>query len=104
MGAAARAPASADGTAALTVAPVTGGTVPFAASVGGAPVSSAVAAASTEISAAETATSGTVPSVALIRGAVGARESSAGAVSSDAAVEAVDRRYCCPCCIGGEGG
>ena len=59
-----------------------------AASVGGAPASSAVAAASAEISAAESATSGTVPSAASIRGAVDARESSAGAVSSDAAAEA----------------
>ena len=58
-----------------------------AASVGGAPASSAVAAASTETSAAKPATSGTVPSAASIRGAVDARESSAGAVSSDAAVE-----------------
>ena len=59
-----------------------------AASVGGAPVSSAVAAASAEISAAEPATSGTVPSAVSIRGAVGARESSARAVLSDAAAEA----------------
>ena len=51
-----------------------------AASVGGAPASSAVAAASAETSAAEPATSGTVPSAASIRGAVDARESSAGAV------------------------
>ena len=50
------------------------------ASVGGAPASSAVAAASAETSAAEPATSGTVPSAASIRGAVDARESSAGAV------------------------
>ena len=59
-----------------------------AASVGGAPASSAVAAVSAETSAAEPATSGTVPSAASIRGAVDARESSAGAVSSDAAAEA----------------
>ena len=59
-----------------------------AASVGGAPASSAVAAASAEISVAEPATSSTVPSAASIRGAVDARESSAGAVSSDAAAEA----------------
>ena len=59
-----------------------------AASVRGAPVSPAVAAASVETSAAEAATSGTVPSAASIRGAVDARESSAGAVSSDAAAEA----------------
>ena len=88
VGGAARAPASADGIAALTAAPTTGDTVPFAASVGGAPASSAVAAASAEISAAEPATSGNVPSAASIRGAVGARESSAGVVSSDAATEA----------------
>ena len=58
-----------------------------AASVGGAPASSAVAATSAEISATEPATSSTVPSAASIRGAFDARESSAGAVSSDAAVE-----------------
>ena len=81
-------PASADETAALTAAPATGGTVPFAASIGGAPASAAVAAASAEISAAEPATSGTVPSAASVRWAVDARESSAGAVSSDAAAEA----------------
>ena len=83
-----QAPASADGTATLTAAPATGGTVPFAASVGGAPAPSAVAAASAEISAVEPATSGTVPSAVPIRGAVGARESSTGPVSSDAAAEA----------------
>ena len=59
-----------------------------AASVGGAPASSAVGAASAEISAAEPVTSGTVPSAASIRGAVNARESAAGAVSSGAAAEA----------------
>ena len=59
-----------------------------AASVGGAPASSAVAATSAEISAAKPTTSSTVPSTASIRGAVDARESSAGAVSSDAAAEA----------------
>ena len=75
--------ASADRTAALTAAPAAGGTVPSAASVGGATASSAVAAASA--SAEISATSGTVPSAASIKGAVGARESSAGAVSSDAA-------------------
>ena len=58
-----------------------------ATSVGGASASSAVAAASTETSAAKPATSGTVPSAASIRGAVDARESSTGAVSSDAAAE-----------------
>ena len=86
VGGAARAPASADGIAALTAAPATGGTVPFAASVGGAPASSAVAAASA--ASAEPATSGNVPSAASVREAVGARESSAGAVPSDAATEA----------------
>ena len=55
-----------------------------AASVGGAPTSSAVAAASAGTSAAEPATSGTVPSTVSIRGAVDARESYAGAVSSNA--------------------
>ena len=59
-----------------------------AASVEGTPASSAVAAASAEISAAKLATGGTVPSAASIRGAVDARESSAGAVLSDAAAEA----------------
>ena len=67
-------------------APATSGTVPFAASVGGTPASSAVAAASAE--PAEPATSGNVPLAASVRGAVGARESSAGAVSSDAATDA----------------
>ena len=70
----------------MTAAPATGGTVPFAASVGEAPAYSTVAAASAE--AAEPATSGNVPSAASVRGAVGARESSAGAVPSDAATEA----------------
>ena len=88
VGGVARAPASADGIAELTAAPATGGTVPSATSVGGAPASSAVVAASAEISAAEPATSSNVPSTAPIRGAVGARESSTGAVSSDAATEA----------------
>ena len=59
-----------------------------AASVGGMPASSAVAAASAEISAAEPAISGTVPSAASIMGVVDPHESSAGAVSSDAAAEA----------------
>ena len=86
VGGAARVPASADGIAALTAAPATGGTVPFPASVGGAPASSAVAAASAE--AAEPVTSGNVPSAASARGAVGAHESSAGVVPSDAATEA----------------
>ena len=59
-----------------------------AASVRGAPASSAVAAAPAKTSAAEPATSGPVPSAAPIRGVVGARESSDGAVSSDTAAEA----------------
>ena len=59
-----------------------------AASVRGAPASSAVAAAPAETSAAEPAASGPVPSAAPIRGLLGARESSDGAVSSDAAAEA----------------
>ena len=88
VGGTARAPAFADATVALTTAPATGGTVPSATSVGGAPASSAVATASGEILAAEPATSGTVPSAASIRGAVGWRESSIGAVSSDAEAEA----------------
>ena len=72
----------------MTAAPAPDGTIPFAASVGGAFASSAVAAASVEISAAEPATSGTVPSAAPIKGEVGARESSAGPVSSDASAKA----------------
>ena len=87
-GRAARAPASADATAALTTAPATDGTVSSAASAGGAPASLAVAAASEDISAVEPATSSTVPSAASIRGTVGGRESSTGAVSSDAEAEA----------------
>ena len=59
-----------------------------AASVGGAPAPSAVAAASAERSAAEPATSGTVPSAASVGGTVDARESSSIAVPSDAAAEA----------------
>ena len=73
-----------------------------AASVERAPASSAVAAASTEISAAELATSGTVPSAASIRGAVDARESSAGGLSSDAAAEVATSTG--PCCVVDEGG
>ena len=88
VGGAARAPASADATVALMTAPATGGTVPSATLVGGAHASSAVAAASEEILAAEPATSGAVPVVASIRGAVGGRESSIRAVSSDAETEA----------------
>ena len=87
VGGTARAPASDDGTVALTAASATGGTVPSAASVGVAPASSAVAAASVE-SAVEPAISGTAPSATSVRGEVGRRESSAGAVPSDAAAEA----------------
>ena len=67
-GGTARAPASADAAVALTTTPATGGTVPSATSVGGAPASSAVAAASEEILAAEPATSGTVPSGTSVGG------------------------------------
>ena len=72
----------------MTTAPATVGTIPSTTSVGGVPASSAVAAASEEVSAAEPATSGTVPSSASIRGAIGGRESSTGAVSSDAEAQA----------------
>ena len=72
---------------ALTAASATGGTVPSAASVEGAPASSAVVAASVE-SAAEPAISGTVPSAASVRGEVGGRESPAGTASSDVVAEA----------------
>ena len=72
---------------ALTAASATGSTVPSAASVGGAPASSAVVAASVE-SAAEPAISCTVPSAASVKGEVGGRESPAGTASSDAVAEA----------------
>ena len=87
VGGTARAPASDDGTMALTASSATGGTVPSAASVGGAPASSAVVAASVE-SAAEPAISGTVPSAASVRGEVWGRESPAGTASSDAVAKA----------------
>ena len=87
VGGTARAPASDDGTMALTAASATGGTVPSAASVGGASASSAVVAASVE-SAAEPAISGTVPSAASVKGEVGGRESPAGTASSDAVAKA----------------
>ena len=87
VGGTARAPASDDGTMALTAASATGGTVPSAASVGGAPASSAVVAASVE-SAAEPAISCTVPSAASVKGEVGGRESPAGTASSDAVSKA----------------
>ena len=67
VGGTARAPASDDGTMALTAASATGGTVPSAASVGGAPASSAVVAASMALTAAS-ATGGTVPSAASVGG------------------------------------
>ena len=51
--------------------PAAGGVVPSAASVWGAPASSAIAAASAEVSAAEPLTSGTVLSAASIRGQSG---------------------------------
>ena len=101
MGGAARAPASADGTAALTAAPAAGGTAPFAASVGGAPASSAVAATSAEKSAAEPATLGCTNK----GGSRGARvDCWSGVIRHGSGGGAVDRRYCCPCCVGGEGG
>ena len=84
VGGEARASTSADGTAALTTAPQPVVLFPPQHHLRGAPASSAVAAASAEVSAAEPVTSGTVPSAASVRGAVGARESSAGAASSDA--------------------
>ena len=68
VGGTARALPSADATVALTTAPATGSTVPSATSVGGAPVSSAVAATSEEILAAEPATSGTLPSATSVGG------------------------------------
>ena len=68
-------------------APPTGGTVFPIASVGGAARAPPSADETAALTAAP-ATSDTVPSAAPIRGAVGARESSAGAVSSDAAAEA----------------
>ena len=71
VGGAARAPASANATEALTTALAIGGIVPSATSVGGVPASSAVAAASAEISAAEPATSGTFSSAHQLGGQSG---------------------------------
>ena len=87
----AEAPTSSSGAASAAVpavAPATGGTVFRTASVGGAARVPASAYGTAVLTAAPT-TSGTIPSAAPIRVAVGARESSAGAVSSDAAAEAV---------------
>ena len=68
-------------------APATGGTVFPTASVGGA-ARAPVSADETAASKAAPTTSGTVPSATPHRGAVGARESSTGAASSDDAEEA----------------
>ena len=68
-------------------APATGGTVFPTASVGG--VARAPAPADeTAASKAAPTTSGIVPSATPLRGAVGTRESPAGAASTDTAVEA----------------
>ena len=74
-------------TSSAGAAPATGGTVFPTPSVGGAARAPA-SADETEASKAAPTTSGTVPSATPFRGAVGARDSSAGAVSSDAAAEA----------------
>ena len=91
MGGAARAPASADGTAASKAATATSGTVhsatPLRGAVG-ARESSTRAASSDAVLKAAPMTSGTVPSATPFRGAIGARESSAGAASSDAVSKA----------------
>ena len=83
VGGTARAPASDDGTMALTAASATGGTVPSAASVGGAPASSAVVAASMALTAAS-ATGGTVPSAASVEGAPASSAVVAASVESAA--------------------
>ena len=83
----AEAPTSSAGTASTAVpaaAPATGGTVFLTTSVGGA----ARAPAETAASKAASTASGTVPTATPLRGAVGARESSAGAASSDAVSKA----------------
>ena len=88
VGGAARAPASADRTAALTAAPATGGTVPSAASFGGRP--RRAVSCSSGIDGNIGGGTGDQRYCSLttsIRGAVGERGSSAGAVSSDAAAE-----------------
>ena len=79
--------ASAAPAAVPAAAPATGGTVFPTASVGRAARAPA-SANETAASKAAPATSGTVPSATPLRGAVGARESFAGAASSDAAAEA----------------
>ena len=89
VGGTARAPASDDGTMALTAASATGGTVPSAASVGGAPASSAVVAAS--VAEAAPLTGDTVISEASVERAdeqLTLDESSAGTASSDAVAKA----------------
>ena len=68
-------------------APATGGTVFPTASVGGTARAPAPADETAASKAAPT-TSGTVPSATPLRGAVGARESPAGAASTDTAAEA----------------
>ena len=86
----AEAPTSSAGAASMAVpaaAPATGGTVFPTTSVGGAARAPAPADETAASKAASTA-SGTVPSVTPLRGAVGARESSAGAASSDAVSKA----------------
>ena len=86
----AEAPTSSAGAASTAVpaaAPATGGTVSPTTSVGGAARAPAPADETAASKAASTA-SGTVPSATPLRGAVGARESSAGAASSDAVSKA----------------
>ena len=79
--------AGAASTAVPAAAPATGGTVFPTISVGGAARAPAPADETAASNAASTA-SGTVPSSTPLREAVGARESSAGAASSDAVAEA----------------
>ena len=79
--------AGAASTAVPAAAPATGGTVFPTTSVGGAARAPAPAD-ETAASKAASMASGTVPSATLLRGAVGARESYAGAASSDAVSKA----------------
>ena len=79
--------ADAVSTAVPAAAPATGGTVFPTTSVGGAARAPAPAD-ETAASKAASSASGTVPSATPLRGAVGARESSAGAASSDAVSKA----------------
>ena len=79
--------AGAASTAVPAAAPATGGTVFPTTSVGGAARAPAPADETAASKAASTA-SGTVPSATPLRGAVGARESSAGAASPDAVSKA----------------